>query len=109
MSFQPVRASDAERERAMLALRDHYAAGRLDEEELEERLAAVARARDRVELRGAMAGLPGNRQARGLRAAERFDRAMLRGHGVAWLAVSATLVAVWALAGGGGFWPAVVI
>ena len=109
MSFQPVRASDAERERAMQALRDHYAAGRLDHEELEERLALCARARDRVELRTALAGLPGNRRARGMRAAERFDRAMLRGHQVTWFAVSAALVVIWALSGGGSFWPAIVI
>lgn len=107
--YQPVRASDAERERAMQALRDHYAAGRLDHEELEDRLAVVARARDRVELRSALAGLPANRRARSLRAADRFDRAMLRGHGATWLGVSAALVAAWALGGGGAFWPAVVI
>jgi hypothetical protein len=109
MSFQPVRASDAEREQAMLALRDHYAAGRLGDEELEERLALVARARDRAELRRALAGLPGNRRARTARAAARWDRALLRAHAGSWLTVGAALTAVWALTGAGAFWPAVVI
>ena len=109
MPYQPVRASDAEREQAMQALRDHYAAGRLDDEELEERLALVARSRDRLELRRALSGLPGNRRARGLRVADRWDRAMLRAHTGSWLTVSLALTAAWALGGGGRFWPAVVI
>src|SRR3954451_6693919 len=109
MSFQPVRASDAERERALEALRAHFAAGRLEAEEFEDRAALITKARDRVELRAALAGLPGNRRARSARAVARMDRALLRGHAVSWLAISTALIAAWALAGGGSFWPAVIV
>jgi hypothetical protein len=40
-----MRASDAEHEQAAQALREHYAAGRLDEQELGERLEGVYEAR----------------------------------------------------------------
>jgi hypothetical protein len=109
MGASPVRASDAEREQAMRALRHHYAAGRLDADELEERLAVATRARDRGELRAVLADLPGNRRTRSARAAARMDRAFLRAHATTWLAFSAVLVAAWGLSGAGAFWPAVVI
>ena len=53
------RASDADRERALRALRRHYAAGRLDAAELEERVDQAARARYRAELRALFTDLPG--------------------------------------------------
>jgi hypothetical protein len=39
-----IRASDADRERAADALREHFAAGRINEEELSDRIDAVYRA-----------------------------------------------------------------
>src|SRR4051812_49775858 len=106
MSFQPVRASDAERERALEALRDHFAAGRLEAEEFEDRAALITKARDRVELRAALAGLPGNRRARSARAGGRVDRALLRGDAGSWVAVSTAPIAAWGLAGRGAVLPA---
>jgi hypothetical protein len=104
-----VRASDAERERALRALRAHYAAGRLDADELEERVAKATVARYRHELQALLADLPGGHRARAGRAAMRVDRAMLRGHVVSFATVNGALVAGWAVAGGGAFWPAAVL
>jgi hypothetical protein len=53
-----IRASDADREQAARALRDHYAAGRLNEEELGERLDAVYGARTVEELQHLHRDLP---------------------------------------------------
>jgi len=53
-----VRASDADRDAAAAALRSHFAAGRLDAGELDERLAAALSARTLGELHAVMADLP---------------------------------------------------
>jgi DNA-binding PadR family transcriptional regulator len=53
-----VRASDADRERAVASLRDHFAAGRLTRAELDERLTAALSARMAGDLRRLMADLP---------------------------------------------------
>jgi DNA-binding PadR family transcriptional regulator len=53
-----VRASDADRERAVASLRDHFAAGRLTRAELDERLTAALSARMADDLRRLMADLP---------------------------------------------------
>jgi Domain of unknown function (DUF1707) len=49
---------DRERERSALALRRHYVDGRLDENELSERLELVLHARSRGDLRAALRQLP---------------------------------------------------
>lgn len=54
----PIRASDADRERVAADIRDHFAAGRLTEEELSERLDAVYRARALSELDALGVDLP---------------------------------------------------
>src|SRR4051794_29350979 len=54
-----VRVGDAERERAMEALNDHFAAGRLEAEELSERLGRAGAARTRADLDALFADLPG--------------------------------------------------
>ena len=101
------RASDADRERALRALRRHYAAGRIDAGELEERAGRAARARYRNELRALFADLPGGvRAGAAAGVAARVDRAMLRAHAGAYATVNGALVATWALTGGGDFWPA---
>ena len=51
-----VRASDAERERAANALRDHLTEGRLTLDELSERLDRIYAAKTRAELERAAAG-----------------------------------------------------
>lgn len=53
-----VRIGDDERERAAATLGDHYAAGRLDREEFDTRLAAAYAARTRGELAGLFRDLP---------------------------------------------------
>ena len=49
---------ERERERAQAALRRHFLAGRLDDEELSERLELTLRARTRGDLRRALRSLP---------------------------------------------------
>jgi len=53
-----IRVGDVERERAVAALHDHFAAGRLDPDELEERLTAALTARTRADLDGLFTDLP---------------------------------------------------
>jgi Domain of unknown function (DUF1707) len=52
------RASDADRDRATALLRDHFAAGRLTAQELDERLAAALNAKTAGDLRRVLADLP---------------------------------------------------
>jgi len=53
-----IRTSDADRERVTTRLRDHFAEGRLDREELDERITAALNARTFGELRRVLADLP---------------------------------------------------
>lgn len=53
-----MRIGDAERDAVMLALHDHFAAGRLDRGELDERLGAVLSAKTRGDLRAHVRDLP---------------------------------------------------
>jgi Domain of unknown function (DUF1707) len=53
-----LRASDAERERAAQDLREHFAAGRLTEDELDERVQAAYAAQTTQQLRDVLADLP---------------------------------------------------
>ena len=53
-----VRVSDADRDRATALLRDHFAAGRLTAQELDERMAAALDAKTAGDLRRVLAGLP---------------------------------------------------
>src|SRR3954451_25128937 len=57
-----LRASDAERERVAEALRRHHLDGRLDTEELQERLERAYAARTTGELAPLLAHLPGGRE-----------------------------------------------
>lgn len=53
-----IRASDADRDRVTARLQEHYAAGRLTPEELDERVSAALGARTLGDLRPLMADLP---------------------------------------------------
>ncbi|WP_307801726.1 DUF1707 SHOCT-like domain-containing protein [Actinomadura violacea] len=53
-----IRIGDAERDAVMVALHDHFAAGRLDRGELDERLDAVLTAKTRGDLRALVRDLP---------------------------------------------------
>lgn len=58
MSEEPLRASDAERESAVHALAAHYADGRLDRTEFDERVDTALAARTRPQLEALFADLP---------------------------------------------------
>ena len=92
----------------MSALREHGAAGRLDVEELEQRVGAAYAARTHGELRDLLRDLPAAAPAPARRPAAR----PARGHESGWpafVAVNVLLVAIWAFTGAGYFWPAWVI
>jgi len=59
-----MRVSDAEREAAAAELREHFASGRLNQEELDERLSAALTARTRGDLNALFADLPSAGHAR---------------------------------------------
>src|SRR4051794_5444140 len=63
-----VRASDADRERVAAALRRHHLDGRLDTDELQERLGACYAAKTEAELAALVADLPGAAPPRTVRA-----------------------------------------
>jgi Domain of unknown function (DUF1707)/2TM domain len=96
-----MRASDAERERALEELRVHASEGRLDLDELEQRMDAVLDARTREDLDAPFADLPRERRPR----TPLMQRSGFRSHLFVYLAVNAGLVAIWALSGMGYFWP----
>ena len=54
-----IRISDADREQVVARLRDHFAEGRLTQDELDERVAAALSAKTAGDLRRIMADLPG--------------------------------------------------
>lgn len=102
-------ASDLERERALAALRRHYAEGRLEASELEARTAVATRAETRGDLRRLFRDVPSDVGARAAGAARRVDRALLRAHVVSYGTINGTWVAIWAVEGGGVFWPAIPV
>ena len=99
-----LRTSDADREETVTRLRRHAAAGRLDVDELEQRIGAAYAARTHGELAALQADLPRIELARPRR--ERHDRAP---EWIVYAQVNALLVAIWAVSGAGYFWPAWVI
>ena len=107
-----VRVSDAERERAAQDLREHYAAGRLTEDELDERVQAAYRARTATDLRSLLVDLPllpvsaAQRRAELVERRRHLQRRLLQESGGG-LALFALCTAIWAASGGhhGSFWP----
>jgi Flp pilus assembly protein TadB len=69
-----IRASDADRDRVTARLQEHFAAGRITRDELDERVAAVLRAKTFGELRPALADLPEPVPAPRAAAAQRAGR-----------------------------------
>ena len=74
-----LRASDAERERVAVSLREHCAAGRLTLEELSERLDEAYRARTAGELERALRELPAEAAPRPRRSPTRFTVSIFGG------------------------------
>jgi hypothetical protein len=110
-----IRASDAERDQAAAALREHFAAGRLDEDELSQRLEAVYAARTREELvalRDDLPELPLSPAERRAELAEHqahLRRRLMQQAGGSFVPFFICLV-IWAATGAtGGFWPAFLL
>jgi hypothetical protein len=103
-----VRVSDEDRERAAAEIREHYAAGRLNDDELSDRLNAIYSARTGTELaavRTDLPVLPANERAELARRRSQLQRTLLQEAGGG---VGAFLVCtvIWVAAGAvGTFWP----
>jgi Flp pilus assembly protein TadB len=63
MSREELRVGDAERDEVTSALHEHFAKGRLNQDELDERLTATLSARTVGDLRGITKDLPGSLEA----------------------------------------------
>lgn len=100
-----VRASDRERERVVSRLREHAGEGRLEMEELAERLDRAYAARTRAELATLTVDLPDPPPRRSSPVAHGAGRRELRSHVAAFVAVNLLLVGIWAVTGAGYFWP----
>src|SRR3954469_1985735 len=102
-----LRASDADRERVARSLREHYSAGRLSDDDLSERVETAYAARTTADLAALTADLPSPAPAR--RPPQRRRRGAfetsVRMHASVYLVVNVMLIAIWAAAGGGYFWP----
>jgi hypothetical protein len=108
MSEPPeLRASDQQRDRAAAEIREHYAAGRLTEDEFNERLDAIYRARTQGELRALRRDLPAlNTRAELAERRRRLRGEVIQQTGGAFAPFLICCV-IWALAGASGsFWPA---
>ena len=106
-----VRASDDDRERVAREIREHYAAGRLDDDELNERVAAAYSARTAGELDALRADLPALPATRAEERAvvvqrrRELQRRLVQQSGGA-LGAFVVCTAIWAVAGASGsFWP----
>lgn len=98
-----VRVSDVEREAAADELRVHAGAGRLELDELDERIEAALCARTRSDLATVLADLPPATAAAGEPRRRRQERGGQRFTTYLW--VMALLIAIWLLTGAGHPWP----
>jgi hypothetical protein len=114
-----LRVSDEQRERAAHEIREHFAAGRLSDDELDERVQAAYRARTEDELRAVRSDLPelpvSPEQRRAQERAElaerrgELQRHLLQQTGGS-LGVFALCTAIWLASGAHGqFWPVWVL
>jgi class 3 adenylate cyclase len=113
-----LRASDADRERTAAALRDHFGAGRISDDELGERIALAYDSKTLAELDGLMLDLPSSESALPATSPPRRTPAQrtrtkaghalatsVRIHVTIYVVVNVMLIAIWAASGGGYFWP----
>jgi hypothetical protein len=110
-----IRASNAERERAAEALREHYAAGRLDADEFSERLDAVYGAKTVAELERLGTDLPALAPSPAVRRAElqtlrpELGRRLVQRTGGS-LSPFVICTVIWFASGAeGAFWPAFLL
>jgi len=106
-----LRASDEERDRAAAEIRAHFAAGRLSDEELNERLDAIYKARTQGDLRTlrsdlpALAGTPDPARAELAERRRKLRRDLIQQTGGAFVPFLICTV-IWAFSGAdGSFWP----
>jgi hypothetical protein len=92
-----MRVSDADRERTVESLRGHAGAGRLDADELEERIGAAFAARTRADLAKLTHDLPEPRRV--------SPRTPHQDGPPPFVPIALLLVAIWAVTGAGYFWP----
>lgn len=103
-----LRVGDAEREAASRELGRHFREGRLQEDELEARVALAQRARVRADLARALRGLPRSPDpTRRGRARAGLSRLLLAGHATAFVGGNVSLWSLWAIGGGEEPWPAI--
>lgn len=100
-----LRASDAEREETVSLLREHAGHGRLDVSELSERLDSAYTARTHADLAAVLEDLPGIVAPGRREAARAAERRELVGRVRTFVLVNVLLIALWAAAGAGYFWP----
>ncbi|MGH2843742.1 MAG: DUF1707 SHOCT-like domain-containing protein [Solirubrobacteraceae bacterium] len=105
-----LRVSDQEREAAAAAIREHYAAGRLDSAEFEERVQAAYGARTQSELSALSADLPAlpPKPPTKMELARRtFDTSVLVRNASSGAGAFLACTGIWALTGAdtGDFWP----
>jgi Domain of unknown function (DUF1707) len=107
-----MRVADADRERSASELREHMVAGRLSEEELEERVALAYSAKTQADLDALRADLPISPATieQSLKERRRHLRRRLAQEAGGSLTASGVCVAIWLAAGAHGqFWPIWVI
>ena len=107
-----IRVSDQDRELTALQLRDHFAAGRITEDELNERVQSAYAARTQEQLDGLLSDLPALPATREqlrtelIQRRKHLQRRLIQESGGG-LAIFLVCVVVWAANGGhDGFWPA---
>jgi hypothetical protein len=113
-----LRASDEQRERAARDIREHFAAGRLSEDELDERVQAVYSAKTQQELNRVMADLPklpasaAEQKAELAQRRSQLQRRLLQEAGGG-MGLFALCTVIWLASGGqhghGQFWPVWVL
>jgi hypothetical protein len=105
VSAPELRIADADRDRTVERLRAAAAEGRLDPDELEERVSNALSARTQGDLDAVLSDLPASHVP-----APRPDRSLvLRERTAAFLVPNVVCIAVWAATGAGSFWPGWVL
>jgi hypothetical protein len=100
-----LRIADADRDRTVEQLRAAAAEGRLDPDELEERVSKALTARTQGELDALLADLPKPSVA----VAQPARSLVLRERTAAFLVPNVVCIAIWAATGAGSFWPGWVL